>query len=278
MSASVSPSASVSSSVTPTLYLSPSVLPSVTPNTSVSPSRAASPSVSASRSPSTSGSPTLTPSGSPFPAPLTFSVSAPAKVALNALSERIVFSATRLGAPSTALLPTVVSLSSTAAAGSYAFYADSNGTQAVTSATLAPGDDSFVVWYKQTATAATVTLSATRVSGDPTTTATVSVVVASAGTASARVLVTCKTTGGSTLKSTMTGSGCTVPTTQFATLIVGWDTDPRAEVMLDPAGWMLLAYRSVDTSPSGGKLGIKIYTRMGTGVTITPTTATANAT
>lgn len=147
----------------------------------------------------------------------------------------------RSGATPTAVTTnTVFSLSST---GGGTFYANYDGTTAITSATVLADANQFVVYYKQTTGGGTTTtLTATRSSGDNVSAASVNLNVTALASASSRLSgVICTATTGNSNASSLTADGaCNATAGQLVVMIFAHSPTANPYDMptfATPTGW-----------------------------------------
>ena len=193
----------------------------------------------------------------------------------------MIFRVTQAGASSAVTQSTTFALSSTGAGGE--FYSDRNGTTAITTATIAAGDDSLVVYYRQTGGAGSqATLSAARTAGDAVATGTATISVTASTAAAARLAgEVCSATSSNRVTPSLTvasGTTCTVQAGQLVFMVFGHDADNQQQLptIADPAGWTLLRSTDAGTAASANQLRVKVYYRVANATgSVTPSFATA---
>lgn len=189
-------------------------------------------------------------------------------VAVNEVTERIIFYVRLAGVRTAVASPTTFNLT---ASGGGTFFSDVNGTTTVTSRTVAAGVDSFFVYYRQTTGAGTTTtLTATRSTGDVVATGTKTMqVVASAPAAQRLSGIICAATTSNSNSETLTPDTrnypCTATAGQLLVMILSHSPTGNPYTMpafTTPAGWTKLREEYVGTAANPKQLRTYIFYRV----------------
>jgi len=201
-------------------------------------------------------------------AELSLAVSAQPSVAVDEVTERIIYTVQNGAVRQAVSSPTTFNLTTT---GGGSFFSDVDGTALITSATIPAASDSFVVYYRQAAGAGTTaTLTATRTAGDAITAASTPMnIIATAASASRLDGVVCSaTTGNSPKASLTTAAGCSAAAGQLLVMVFGHSPTNNPYDMptfTAPAGWTELRTTGpVTAAGSVVNLRSNVYYRVAT--------------
>ncbi|MDQ8157508.1 MAG: invasin domain 3-containing protein [Gemmatimonadota bacterium] len=221
---------------------------------------------------------------------LYLSPSIQSSVAVNEVTERVVFYV-----KSGAVRDTVGQLTSfvLASSGGGTFYADPNGTAVVTSASIAAGVDSFVVYYKQPSAVRvglTDALTATQTAGDAVTTGTANLGITAAVLQAQRLSgIVCKATTGNSNSAALSPTidagtnPCTATAGQLLMMVFSHSPTGNPYDMptfATPAGWTLVRIDSIGAAATPRQLKTYIFSKVATtsgDVSVTFSTGTGGA-